>query len=136
MLTLDLADGLPPILADGSRLKRAFSELVENALSFQPDGGSLIVRTSHAASAEAHALADLSRGRTYLKIEFIDAGPGIPADIKPRIFTPFFTSRARGLGLGLSIVKGIIDAHRGGIVEIGEPGVGAHFMAFLPANGG
>ena len=136
VLTLDLADGLPPILADGSRLKRAFSELVENALSFQPDGGSLIVRTSHAASAEAHALADLSRGRTYLKIEFIDAGPGIPADIKPRIFTPFFTSRARGLGLGLSIVKGIIDAHRGGIVEIGEPGVGAHFMAFLPANGG
>lgn len=134
-LTLDLADDLPPILADGSRLKRAFSELVENALSFQPDGGTLTIRTSRANPAEAHALADLSRGRNYLKIEFLDSGPGIPADIKPRIFTPFFTSRARGLGLGLSIVKGIIDAHRGGIVETGTSGTGAHFVAFLPVKG-
>jgi len=134
-LTLDLADDLPPILADGSRLKRAFSELVENALSFQPDGGTLLIRTSRADPAEAHVLADLSRGRNYLKIEFLDSGPGIPADIKPRIFTPFFTSRARGLGLGLSIVKGIIDAHRGGIVETGTSGTGAHFVAFLPIKG-
>jgi len=134
-LTLDLTENLQPILADGSRLKRAFSELVENALSFQPDGGTLTIRTSRADPAEAHALADLSRGRSYLKIEFLDSGPGIPADIKPRIFTPFFTSRARGLGLGLSIVKGIIDAHRGGIAELGEPGAGAHFVAFLPIKG-
>ncbi len=133
-LTLELADGLPPILADGSRLKRAFSELIENSLSFQPDGGSLLLRTSRADPAEAYALADLPRGRTYLKIEFADSGPGIPADIKPRIFTPFFTSRARGLGLGLSIVKGIIDAHRGGIVETGRAGEGACFAAFLPAS--
>ena len=134
-LALDLAPNLPPILADGPRLKRAFSELIENSLSFQPDGGSLTIRTSRANPAEAHALADLSRGRAYLQIEFRDSGPGIPADIKPHIFTPFFTSRARGLGLGLSIVKGIIDAHRGGIVETGTPGIGAHFTAFLPTKG-
>ena len=70
-----------------------------------------------------------------MQIEFLDAGPGIAADIKPRIFTPFFTSRARGLGLGLSIVKGILEAHRGSIVEVGPPGQGAHFIAFLPAKG-
>ena len=134
-LTLELAPALPPILADSSRLKRAFSELIENALSFQPDGGSLLIRTSRADPAEAHALADLPRGRSYLQIEFTDSGPGIPADIKPRIFTPFFTSRARGLGLGLSIVKGIVDAHRGGIAETGKPGDGAHFIAFLPVKG-
>lgn len=135
-LTLVLAPDLPPILADGSRLKRAFSELIENSLSFQPEGGSLTVRTSRADPAVAHTLADLSRGRTYLQIEFIDSGPGIPADIKPRIFTPFYTSRARGLGLGLSIVKGILDAHHGGIVETGQSGTGAHFTAFLPTKGG
>ena len=134
LLALELAPDLPPILADSSRLKRAFSELVENALSFQPDGGTLTIRTSRADPAEAHALADLSRGRSFLQIEFLDSGPGISADIKPRIFTPFFTSRARGLGLGLSIVKGILDAHRGGIVETGAFGVGAHFAAFLPVK--
>ena len=134
-LVLELAPDLPPILADGSRLKRAFSELIENSLSFQPDGGTLTVRTRRADPAEAHALADLSRGRSYLQIEFIDSGPGIPADIKPRIFTPFFTSRARGLGLGLSIVQGILNAHHGGIVETGQSGTGAHFTAFLPTKG-
>jgi signal transduction histidine kinase len=134
-LTLELAPDLPPILADASRLKRAFSELIENSLSFQPDGGSLLIRTRRADPAQAHALAELSRGRVYLQIEFLDTGPGVPPDLKPRIFTPFFTSRARGLGLGLSIVKGILEAHRGSIVEVGASGKGAHFIAFLPAKG-
>ena len=134
-LTLDLAPNLPHILADTSRLKRAFSELIENSLSFQPDGGTLLIRTRRAESSEAQSLAHLTRGRTYLQIEFLDAGPGIPADVKPRIFTPFFTSRARGLGLGLSIVKGILEAHRGSIAEVGKVGEGAHFLAFLPAKG-
>ena len=134
-LTLELGDDLPPILADASRLKRAFSELIENSLSFQPEGGSLLIRTRRADPVQAHALAELTRGRLYLQIEFQDTGPGVPPDLKPRIFTPFFTSRARGLGLGLSIVKGILEAHRGNIVEVGQPGQGAHFIAFLPAKG-
>jgi len=134
-LTLDLAPDLPPVLADASRLKRAFSELIENSLSFQPDGGALLVRTSRADADSAQTQADLPRGRAYLQVEFADSGPGVPADIKPRIFTPFFTSRARGLGLGLSIVKGILEAHRGGIVEVGKSGQGARFLAFLPAKG-
>ena len=134
-LTLDLAPDLPPILADASRLKRAFSELIENSLSFQPEGGSLTIRTRRADPVQAHAQAELGRGRVYLQIEFQDTGPGVPPDLKPRIFTPFFTSRARGLGLGLSIVKGILEAHRGNIVEVGASGKGAHFIAFLPAKG-
>ena len=69
-----------------------------------------------------------------MQVEFRDDGPGVPADLKDRIFTPFYTSRARGLGLGLSIVKGILEAHRGGIAEIGGPDEGAHFIAFLPAK--
>jgi len=134
-LTLDLAPDLPPIMADASRLKRAFSELIENSLSFQPDGGTLTIRTRRAEPAQVQSLAHLPRSRAFLQAEFLDAGPGIPADIKPRIFTPFFTSRARGLGLGLSIVKGILEAHRGSIVEVGDAGKGAHFIAFLPAKG-
>ena len=122
---------MPTVRASSGRSR----SLSKTRYRSSPTAGTLTIRTSRADPAEAHALADLSRGRAYLKIEFSDSGPGIPADIKPRIFTPFFTSRARGLGLGLSIVKGILEAHRGGIVEVGEPGVGAHFVAFLPSNG-
>lgn len=133
-LTLELADGLPPIVADAPRLKRAFSELIENSVSFQPDGGSLRIRTALTDPSVVQKLAKLPRSRPYVQVEFEDTGPGIPDDVKPRIFTPFFTSRARGMGLGLSIVKGIIEAHRGNVVEVGERGQGAHFIAFLPAK--
>ncbi len=133
-LTLDLSQSLPPVMADAPRLKRAFSELIENSLSFQPDGGSLLIRTALTDSADGQRLASLPRTRAYVQVEFADTGPGIPDDIKPRIFTPFYTSRARGMGLGLSIVKGILEAHRGSVVEVGERGQGAHFIAFLPAK--
>jgi len=123
MLTLDLDPSLPPVMADAARLKRAFSELIENSLSFQPDGGTLLIRTRRTLPAEGQRLAGLPR-----------TGPGIADDIKPRIFTPFYTSRARGMGLGLSIVKGILEAHRGTIVEVGTWGEGAQFVAFLPAK--
>lgn len=133
-LSLTFAPDLPLILADAPRLKRAFAELIENAVSFMPDGGALRVATSRTQPADGYALARLSRSRSFVQVEFADSGPGIPDDIKSHIFTPFYTSRARGMGLGLSIVKGIIEAHRGAIVEVGEPGGGADFLAFLPAQ--
>lgn len=132
-LKLELAEKLPTVMADSPRLKRAFSELIENSISFQPDGGKLIVRTSLADRTEAQRRAQLPRAKQYVEVEFLDAGPGIPEDIKPHIFRPFYTSRARGMGLGLSIVKGILEAHRGNIIEVGESGRGADFVAFLPA---
>ncbi len=132
-LTLDLADKLPTVMADAARLKRAFSELIENSVSFQPDGGCLIVRTRVASRSEAQKRVQLPRAKQYIRIDFLDAGPGIPDDVKPHIFRPFYTSRARGMGLGLSIVKGIIEAHRGNIIEQGKGGRGAEFVAFLPA---
>ncbi len=133
-LTFELDPDLPPVMADAARLKRAFSELIENSVSFQPDGGTLLIRTQRTNPAEGQAWASLPRTRAYVQVEFADTGPGIPDDIKPRIFTPFYTSRARGMGLGLSIVKGILEAHRGSIAEIGVGGKGARFLAFLPAK--
>lgn len=133
-LTLELEERLPTVMADAARLKRAFSELIENSISFQPDGGHLIVRTARAGRAEAVKIASLPRAREYLKVEFKDTGPGVSEEIKPHIFRPFYTSRARGMGLGLSIVKGILEAHHGNIAEIGEAGDGADFVAFLPVK--
>jgi signal transduction histidine kinase len=83
-----------------------------------------------------------------LQIEFIDHGPGLSEQDRQRVFTPFYTRKAKGMGLGLSIVKGIVEAHHGAISEIGDaetvlsriqsahnaPGTGAHFIIFLPAG--
>jgi len=133
-LELDLADDLPPVRCDAAKLKRAFSELVENAVSFQPEGGVLRVSTRLMAPEEQVG-ARLAPGRSYVEIEFADAGPGVSEELKNRIFLPFFTSRTKGMGLGLSIVKGIVDAHHGLLREVGEPGKGARFVIILPVRG-
>jgi signal transduction histidine kinase len=61
-----------------------------------------------------------------------DQGPGVAAGDKKSIFEPYRSSRPRGMGLGLSIVKGIIEAHGGRVYESGEEGKGARFMILLP----
>ena len=128
------AEGTPLLRADVDKLKRAFGELIENAVSFMPEGGTLRVRTTLIAPGEGPAIARLSPTRSYVQIEFADEGPGVPADIKSKIFTPFFSSRVKGMGLGLSIVKGIVDAHYGSIREVGEAGSGALFLIYLPVE--
>lgn len=138
-LVLNLSPALPPILADEVKLKRAFGELIENSIDFQPQGGQLTIRS---ALADPKSLGELTK-QTFpgqvLKIDFIDHGPGLSELDRLRVFAPFYTKKAKGMGLGLSIVKGIIEAHGGAICEIGNeddkgPHVGAHFVILLPAH--
>jgi signal transduction histidine kinase len=129
-LDLRLAADLPQIEADRKKLTRAVSELVENALNYVSKGV-VIVETGIASSEEART-ANLSQSRKYAKIAVEDSGPGVEPDQKAVIFQPFFSSRVKGMGLGLSIVKGIVDAHGGGIFEGGEQGRGAKFVILLP----
>lgn len=135
-LELSLARDLPQIDIDQGKLRRCFSELIENSLSFQPEGGLLRVSTSLSGKKEARDLCGLTGKCRFVKIEFSDAGPGVPDSDKTKIFTPFFTSRAKGMGLGLSIVDGIVRAHRGRICEVGHEGIGAKFVIFLPVSAG
>ncbi len=132
-LILQLAKDLPVVKCDETRLKRAFSELIENSVSFQPHGGELLIRSRLTDQSEQSRYR-LAPSRQYVQVEFIDQGPGIPPDTKSRIFQPFFSSRVKGMGLGLSIVKGIVEAHHGIIIESGEPGKGAWFSIFLPTQ--
>ena len=133
-LVTEYAPDLPLLRCDGEKLKRAFGELIENAVSFMPEGGTLTVRVTAIAPGEGPPFVRLSPSRAYIVITFADAGPGVPAELKEKIFTPFFSSRVKGMGLGLSIVKGIVDAHHGKIRETGEPGQGAAFLIFLPVE--
>jgi signal transduction histidine kinase len=104
---------------DARRLRRAVSELVENSLNFMPEG-KLSVRTY--------------RQGTQAVIEIEDTGPGVDEGMKQRIFEPFYSGRVKGMGLGLSIVKGIVDGHGGSITEEGKPGLGARFVIRLRAE--
>ncbi len=130
-LVLDLQPDLPQMKCDARKLKRAFCELIENAVSFQPDGGALRVRTSVVSEPDRRRYG-IGHSAEAVAVEFADAGPGIADDQKERVFQPFHSTRAKGMGLGLSIVKGIVEAHHGVVREIGALGEGARFIVCLP----
>lgn len=130
-LVFDLAPSLPEVELDTRRIRRALSELVENSLSFF-DQGKLVVRTRMARRAEV-VRGKLPATRSYVAIIVEDEGPGIKREDKVKVFQPFYSSRVKGMGLGLSIVKGIFDAHGGTVYESGTEGKGARFVLLLPA---
>ena len=131
-LDLNLDAEAPRIVADPQRMHRAISELIENAVDLQPDGGFLEFRTRRMPADEPRDISAHLPSGELVVVSVRDGGPGIPSELKQRIFLPFFSTRARGMGLGLSIVSGIVQAHRGIIREVGIPGEGAHFEIFLP----
>jgi signal transduction histidine kinase len=129
-LKLELDPSNPEAAVDEKKLRRAVSELVENAFNYMAEG-ELCVSTGTSVPSEARR-AGLSPSKRYAKIEVEDSGPGVQPDQKGVIFQPFFSGRVKGMGLGLSIVKGIVDAHGGAVFEGGEPGQGAKFVILLP----
>ena len=135
VLRTQLEEGLPAVNVDPSKLKRCFGELMENAVSFQPEGGEIVVSTGMADAKAKKWLKPGQQKGKFVAVTFEDNGPGVAAENKPKIFNPFFTSRAKGMGLGLSIVKGIVDAHDGAVYESGTPGKGAKFTILLPTGG-
>jgi signal transduction histidine kinase len=97
-----------------------------NAVQAMPRGGRLTVRTLR------------EDGAALLEIE--DTGPGIPEEVRGRIFEPFFTTKASGTGLGLAVVKRIVDGHGGEVSVRSRPGAGTVFslrfpLAPLPGGG-
>lgn len=134
-IEVETGPGLPPVLADGTKLRRAISELLENSVNHQGEGGRIRVVTGSWGSEERERYPEIAypAREAGVRIEVLDTGPGIPDENKRQLFTPFFTTRSKGMGLGLSIVKGIVDAHQGVIREVGRHGEGAHFIIVLPA---
>lgn len=133
-LSMDLTPHLPEVKADPTKLKRCFSELIENSITFMPDGGRITVSTGLAEPASKKWLKPGYQAGDYVQVRFEDSGPGVETKDKPRIFDAFYTTRAKGMGLGLSIVKGIVEAHDGAIFESGTLGRGARFTILLPCE--
>jgi signal transduction histidine kinase len=111
-----------PVIADRSQLCNVLVNLFLNALDAMPNGGCL----------EVVMETDRAMG---VRITVADTGLGIPAEMLPRLFTPFASSKETGTGLGLSICRRIIEEHDGRITGGNRPGGGAGFTIILPANG-
>lgn len=115
---------LPRFQIDGHLIRQAFVNLVVNALQAMPGGGQVTVR----------ALPENRAGQLWARIEVRDEGGGIPAAATERIFQPFFTTKATGTGLGLAVVKRIVDAHHGHITVQARPEGGTTFTVRLPGG--
>jgi PAS domain S-box-containing protein len=120
------ADQVPAVQGDGTRLAQLADNLLTNAIKFTPDGGHVDVRARE-------------DGRRAI-IEISDSGIGIPADEIPRLFTRFYRASTAtqqhisGTGLGLAVVKSIVDAHHGAIEVDSSPGVGTTMRVQLPVK--
>jgi K+-sensing histidine kinase KdpD len=105
---------------DQDKLVRVFYNIASNARDAMPDGGTLTVRTEGTSDG-------------FVKIEFIDSGTGMPEEVKKKIFEPFMTyGKKHGTGLGMSIVKKVIEDHKGRIEIDSEVGKGTTIRMFLP----
>jgi signal transduction histidine kinase/DNA-binding response OmpR family regulator len=123
-LHLSVEEGLPPVDADGQRIAQVLDNLLTNALKFTPEGGRIDVK--------------LWREGGEVVVEVADSGIGIPREEQQRIFERFYqvestsTRKYGGIGLGLAIVRQILDAHAATIEVKSEPGQGATFRFRLP----
>jgi two-component system, cell cycle sensor histidine kinase and response regulator CckA len=101
-----------------------------------PEGGTirLVLSLWRQEEGDAVPVAEMEPGRSWIRLEISDSGPGIEPDSLPHIFEPFFTTKspAESTGLGLSQVYGIVRQHGGHIVAGNLPGGGAHFTLYLP----
>ena len=136
-LTLDFQAEQSTVMGDPTQMQQIFMNLAVNARDAMPEGGDL---SFHSSTVSLDDTARVTRRRLapgdYLAIEVADTGCGMPDDVLERIFDPFFTTKSagEGIGLGLSMVYGIIENHGGSIDVSSQCGHGTTFTVLLPLN--
>jgi signal transduction histidine kinase len=118
----ELDPSLPKVMADSDKLQQVFTNLTLNAIQAMSGGGNLTLRTS------------VANGRVRIDVQ--DTGCGISRENLSKLFTPFFTTKEKGsgVGLGLAVVRGIIERHKGEIRVQSEVGKGTTFSVYLGAH--
>jgi two-component system NtrC family sensor kinase len=117
---MDVEQGLPEVPADEAQLKQALFNLLRNATEAMPDGGEIHVH--------------LNTEPDSLVVTVDDTGPGIPAEVRTRLFEPFYTTKDHGTGLGLAITFRIIQQHGGTIECLQRSEGGTRFVLRLPLS--
>jgi two-component system sensor histidine kinase KdpD len=124
VVTVDVAEDLPPMSLDYIEIDEVLTNLIENATKYAPPGSAIEVSARRLGSD--------------VLVEVADRGPGIPPEALRRIFDPFYRvtgSKTRGTGLGLAVAKGLVEAHGGRIWAENRPEGGARFIFRLPLTG-
>ncbi|WP_051822236.1 sensor histidine kinase [Desulfonatronum thiodismutans] len=112
---------LPVCILDPDQIKQVLINLTKNALEAMPEGGELSISTV--------------RDADFVRIEIKDTGRGIPEEVMKKLFHPFFSTKAKGTGLGLAVSYKLVQDHGGEITAWSAPGQGARFTVRLPLNG-
>jgi PAS domain S-box-containing protein len=134
-LEVQAAANLPPIFADNGMIEQVLLNLVVNSRDAMPRGGRLTITTGLVDRDEAYRRrVPQALGGRYVCIAVADTGSGISAEIMPRIYDPFFTTKevGKGTGLGLATVYGIVQQHQGWIELDSSVGVGTEFRVHFP----
>ncbi|MEE8471505.1 MAG: ATP-binding protein, partial [Dehalococcoidia bacterium] len=117
-----LDETLPQIMADPGQLGQVFANIILNAVQAMTEGGQLTMRSEKPKPG-------------WIIASFRDTGAGMPADTLARVFEPLFTTKAKGIGLGLALTKTLVERHGGTIEAQSEVGEGSTFTVNLPVNG-
>jgi signal transduction histidine kinase len=117
-LTVSGLEQLGPVSGDGGQLRQVFLNLIQNA--------------SHAAGDDGHVWVTGKPLEGYARIEVDDDGPGVDENTRRRLFEPLITTKEKGIGLGLALVKRIVERHDGSVTYEPRPGGGARFIVRLP----
>jgi signal transduction histidine kinase len=117
-VSINIPKDFPTFPADFSMLKRALINLIQNAVQAMPNGGTLKIS---ATCQNNHACININ-----------DTGQGIPQEIQTKLFTPLFTTKSKGQGFGLAVVKRLIEAQDGTITFQTQTGKGTTFTIKLP----
>lgn len=119
-LSKDLQSDLPMVTIDANQIGQVLINLIENACQAMTDGGELQISTR--------------KSKVFVEIEIADSGCGIPEKVIKKIFDPLYTTKPKGIGMGLAICHGIIDKHNGTIEVKSREGKGTNMIVKLPLD--
>jgi signal transduction histidine kinase len=129
----ELAEDLPPVSVDREQMTSVLENLVYNAVEALPEGGTVTIQAQLARNL---SFSTSEMPRDYVLVEVMDTGVGMDAATRARAFDPGFTTAGEGTGLGLAMVKQIVEAHDGQVELESEPDVGTDVRVYLPVARG
>jgi signal transduction histidine kinase len=133
-VTMDVPNGLPMIEGDHTQLCQVFTNLIANAFEALEGRGEVTIAASLHATEPDPELGFTSDPPSAVVVDVVDNGPGVAAELSDRIYDPFFTTKVKGTGLGLGIVRKIVDAHDGRIDLSSSKETGTRFRVTLPVS--